>query len=225
MKLENPTAQIGYYGYDSDELNSAGEAIMVPLPGTSVEAHKTEPDKNTYLVFKKGLHGADPSYNYGTHFLFQGHESGTPGYVTRINLDADAAHRVTLLATVPTGDIDGITWDPWAKRLLLTTENSSAPTYAMTPDYPGTVTDLSGSWARAGTKGSRTTPPATSGSPRTSAVPRSRTGGATPRPRSPTATCSASCRPAPATWPTASSRCCRRAMRPGSRSPRPARRL
>src|SRR3954462_1377893 len=136
-KLENPTAAIAYYGYDSDKVNAAGEPLMVPLPGApTVEAHKTEPDKNTYLVFKKGLDGADPSYRYGTHFLFQGHESGTPGYVTRINLDADAAHRVTLLTTVPTGDIDGSTWDPWAKQLLLTTENVNAPTYAATPDYP-----------------------------------------------------------------------------------------
>ena len=79
MKLENPTAQIGYYGYDSDQVNAAGRGVMVPLPGTTVEAHKTEPDKNTYLVFKKGLHGADPSYDYGTHFLFQGHESGYAG--------------------------------------------------------------------------------------------------------------------------------------------------
>ena len=49
----------------------------------------------------KGLKGADPSYDYGTHFLFQGHETGSPGYVTRVNLDADTAHRVTLLATLP----------------------------------------------------------------------------------------------------------------------------
>ena len=127
MKLENPSAQIAYYGYDNDQVNAAGEPLMVPLPSApTVEAHKTEPDKNTYLVFKKGLNGADPNYDYGTHFLFQGHESGNPGYVTRINLDADAAHRVTLLATVPTGDIDGSTWDPWAQRLLLTTENASA---------------------------------------------------------------------------------------------------
>jgi hypothetical protein len=153
-KLENPTAQIAYYGYDSDKVNAAGEPLMVPLSSApTVEAHKTEPDKNTYLVFKNGLHGADPDYNYGTHFLFQGHESGTPGYITRINLDADAAHRVTLLATVPTGDIDGSTWDPWAHQLLFTTENASAPTYAATPDYPSTVTDLSGSLGRGGYEG------------------------------------------------------------------------
>jgi hypothetical protein len=153
-KLENPSAQIAYYGYDNDQVNSAGEPIMVPLPSApTVEAHKTEPDKNTYLVFKNGLSGADPSYDYGTHFLFQGHESGTPGYVTRVNLDADAAHRITLLTTVPTGDIDGSTWDPWAKRILLTTENANAPTYAVTPDYPSTVTDLSGSVGRGGYEG------------------------------------------------------------------------
>src|SRR3954463_2559349 len=153
-ELENPTAQIAYYGYDSDQVNAAGEPIMVPLPGApTVEAHKTEPDKNTYLVFKHGLHGADAGYDYGSHFLCQGHESGTPSYLTRINLDADAAHRVTLLATVPTGDIDGSTWDPWAKRLLLTTENVNAPTYAATPDYPSTVTDISGALGRGGYEG------------------------------------------------------------------------
>ena len=86
---------------------------MVPI-GATKEAHKTEPDKNTYLVFKQGLTGADPSYDYGTHFLFQGHESGSPGYITRINLDADPAHRVTVLATsdatgAPLADIDGST--------------------------------------------------------------------------------------------------------------------
>ena len=153
-KVENPTAQIAYDGYDSDVANAAGEPIMVPLPtAPTVEAHKTEPDKNTYLVFKKGLTGADPSYDYGTHFLFQGHESGIPGYVTRVNLDADAAHRISLLATVPTGDIDGSTWDPWAKQILLTTENAAAPTYAVTPNVPSTVTDLSGSVGRGGYEG------------------------------------------------------------------------
>jgi hypothetical protein len=153
-KLENPSAQIAYYGYDSDRVNAAGEPLMVPLPSApTVEAHKTEPDKNTYLVFKQGLHGADPSYDYGTHFLYQGHESGTPGYITRINLDADAAHRVTLVATVPSGDIDGTTWDPWAQRLLVTTENVNAPTYAARADYPSTVTDISGALGRGGFEG------------------------------------------------------------------------
>lgn len=160
-KLENPSALTSYYGYDNDVLNAAGQPVMVPTPSSGgKEAHKTEPDKNTYLVFKKGLTGADPNYDYGTHFLFQGHEGGAggAGYITRINLDADAAHRVTLMATKDAfgnqlATIDGSTWDPWAKRLLFTTENASAPVYAMTPDYPPVVTDVSGALGRGGYEG------------------------------------------------------------------------
>jgi hypothetical protein len=159
-KLENPSALTGYYGYDSDVLNAAGEAQMVPLPGKTGEAKKTEPDKNTYLTFKRGLAGADPNYDYGTHFLFQGHESGVngQGYLTRINLDADAQHRVTLLADKdvngnPLATIDGSTWDPFSQRLILTTENAGAPTYAATTDVPSKVTDVSGALGRGGYEG------------------------------------------------------------------------
>src|SRR5690349_17327560 len=73
-KLENPGTIASYYGYDNDVLNAAGEPQMVPTPGKADEATKTEPDKNTYLVFKNGLAGADANYDYGRHFLFQGHE-------------------------------------------------------------------------------------------------------------------------------------------------------
>ena len=132
-KLENGTATFPYYGYN-------GDGPMLPAPGavqasgSNVEATKTEPDKNVYLVLR-GQHGGDHAYDYGTRFLFQGHESGVKdsssgakmGSVTRINLDADGAHRVTLLAdsdingkSLPV--FDGITWDPFAQRLLLTAE-------------------------------------------------------------------------------------------------------
>lgn len=159
--LENPSALTSYYGYDNDVLNEAGQPVMVPSPASGgKEAHKTEPDKNTYLVFKNGLSGADPNYDYGTHFLFQGHEGGPggAGYITRINLDADHAHRVTLMATKDAfgsqlATIDGSTWDPFAKKLLFTTENASAGTYAMTPDYPPVVTDVSGALGRGGYEG------------------------------------------------------------------------
>jgi hypothetical protein len=159
--LENPSALTSYYGYDNDVLNSAGLPQMVPTPTSpTAEAHKTEPDKNTYLVFKNGLEGADANYDYGTHFLFQGHEGGAGGAsgLTRINLDADSAHRVTLLATAdsngqPLATIDGSTWDPWAKRILLTTENPNAPTYAATPGFPSTVVDVSGALGRGGYEG------------------------------------------------------------------------
>jgi hypothetical protein len=89
--LENGTAAVPSYGYD-------GNGTMLPVAPSWAEAKKTEPDKNTYLTLS-GIKGADPAYDYGTHFLYQGHEGGIPaGYITRINLDADAAHRVTLVA-------------------------------------------------------------------------------------------------------------------------------
>ncbi|MGI8536774.1 MAG: cell wall-binding repeat-containing protein [Mycobacteriales bacterium] len=118
--LENPRDGIGYYGYDS--IDNVPPLLPTDVP----EAHKTEPDKNTYLVLK-GQSGPDAGYDYGTHFLFQGHESGTPGYVTRINLDADAAHRVTLLATQdqtrPLPDFDGSTYNPFTDKLMMTAES------------------------------------------------------------------------------------------------------
>src|SRR5262249_50496513 len=124
MPLENPQEWAAFYGYDNDQP----QRPLLPALGSNVEATKTEPDKNTYLV----LHAqrrADPNYDYGTHFLFQGHEGGNggKGYITRINLDADVAHRVTLMATRdvlgnPLPVFDGSTWYPWAQRLLFTKE-------------------------------------------------------------------------------------------------------
>jgi hypothetical protein len=153
-RLENPQGIIDFYGYETDVPQ------MLPTPGHPDEATKTEPDKNTYLVFQRGRHGPDAGYDYGTHFLYQGHENAADGmgYVTRINLDADADHRVTLLAAKDTDDnklatIDGSTWDPWAQRLIFTTEDEDAPTYAATADYPSTVEDVSGALGRGGYEG------------------------------------------------------------------------
>jgi len=159
MPLENPSGIVGWYGYENTAPSPDNPALaqFVPAPGSTTEAQKTEPDKNTYLVLKN-QHGADPNYNYGTHFLFQGHEAGSPGLITRINLDADTAHRVTLLATQdtagnPIAPIDGSTWDPWAQRLLFTTENASNPTYAATLSVPSQVEDVSGALGRGGYEG------------------------------------------------------------------------
>ena len=148
LPLDGATAAVPYYGYDAF-------AAPTVLTQSANEAHKTEPDKNTYLVLPQGQPGADPSYDYGTHFLYQGHESGTPGAITRINLDADLAHRVTLLST-NVSDIDGSTWDPFAQRLLFTTESTSGPEYAATLGYPAQVTDVSGAIGRGGYEGIQT---------------------------------------------------------------------
>jgi len=157
IALENGTPTIPFYGYD-------GNGPMLPLagdvqaPGHNVEASKTEPDKNTYLVLH-GQHGADPDYDYGQHFLFQGHETGVQGYVTRINLDADGAHRVTLFATTddhgtPLPVFDGSTWDPFAQRLLFTAELGTAGgVWSSTLDFPPVVKDASAAFGRGGYEG------------------------------------------------------------------------
>lgn len=154
MPLENPTPEISHYGY-------AADGPLTPAAGDkqtkdhNVEATKTEPDKNTYLVLE-GQKGADQNYNYGTHFLFQGHENGTTrndhpqGYITRINLDADEAHRVTLMAdkdssgaTLPF--IDGSTWHAQSQRLLFASEEGkSGGVWQATLEYPSTVDSLTG---------------------------------------------------------------------------------
>jgi hypothetical protein len=165
-RLENPSGIITDFGYEKDvaAADDSSKPQMVPTSSSMTEAQKTEPDKNTYLIFKEGLKGPDGSYAYGKHFVFQGHEGAATvngakqGYITRVNLDADAQHRVTLLATQdnlghPLATIDGSTWEPFAQRLLVTTESASAPTYSATPDYPSQVEDLSGSLGRGGYEG------------------------------------------------------------------------
>jgi hypothetical protein len=167
-RLENPatvdvgggrTAGITYYGYWDDGPH-------LPLPAApTVEATKTEPDKNTYLVLRRQK-GADPSYDYGTRFLFQGHELGVAGrgYLTRINLDADADHRVTLMAVQDRGGkplpvFDGSTWNPFARKLLLTAENgASGGVWQASVDFPSAVEDVSGAMGRGGYEGIQTDP-------------------------------------------------------------------
>src|SRR5260221_9694550 len=99
--LENPSKYLGTYGYGTDGPPIAPKGAM-PAKGTLIEATKTEPDKNTYLVLDSAT-GPRNGFNYGTHFLFQGHENGPTdengvkrGALTRINLDAPKSHRVTL---------------------------------------------------------------------------------------------------------------------------------
>src|SRR5262245_21524837 len=78
-RLENPVGIVTDYGYENDVSASDDPSMpqMVPAgAGSLTEAQKTEPDKNTYLVFKQGLKGPDAGYDYGTHFVFQGHENG-----------------------------------------------------------------------------------------------------------------------------------------------------
>jgi hypothetical protein len=165
MPVENPTAGVvTHYGY----ANADAQHPMMPALGSNVEAQKTEPDKNTYLVLDD-QHGADPAYDYGQHFVYQGHEAGAngAGVITRINLDADAKHKVTALATTeadgttPLPVIDGSTWYPFSEHLLFSQEGNGTSTggiWQATSDFPSTVDPLSGIFGRGGFEGIQATP-------------------------------------------------------------------
>jgi Bacterial protein of unknown function (DUF839) len=142
--VENPSGVITNFGFLSD--------------GTL-----TEPDENTYLVFDSNPGGPDSNFDYGRHFVFQGHEnSGNLAYITRVNLDVtDPAHRVTLL-TPPdsvTGltnfnSIDGSTYDPFTNTLLFTQEaGTNGGVIQVSPPWPPTVTTLYGIIGRGGFEG------------------------------------------------------------------------
>ena len=74
MPLENPTAMFSHYGYASDGPIAPGVGDQ-PNVFRRISATKTEPDKNAYLVLD-GQTGPTAGFDYGKHFLFQGHESG-----------------------------------------------------------------------------------------------------------------------------------------------------
>ena len=109
--LENPSGPITLFGNLSD-------------------GSRTEPDENTYLILDHNPGGPTPDYDYGRHFLFQGHENaGNRAYITRINLDvAHPDHRITLMTPADanglTGfnSIDGSTWNPFSRTLLFAQE-------------------------------------------------------------------------------------------------------
>ena len=147
--LENPSGVITTWGYLDN--------------GTNLESStKTEPDENLYVVLNRNPGGPTPHYQYGRHFLFQGHENaGDVAFVSRINLDVeDPAHRITLLT--PVGDdgrtglnrIDGSTWDPFTQTLLFTQENRAAGgVVEVTSSWPPARRALDGSFGQAGYEG------------------------------------------------------------------------
>jgi hypothetical protein len=147
--LENPSGLITRFGNLSDDTI-------------------THPDENTYLILDHNPGGPTPDYDYGRHFLFQGHENaGNLAYVTRINLDvASPDHRFTLLTPVDANgltqfnSIDGSTWDPFSRTLLFTEEaGANGGVIEMGSDFdPNTgggagLRTLYGSLGRAGHEG------------------------------------------------------------------------
>ena len=146
--LENPSGVITKYGLLSD--------------GTL-----TEPDENTYVVFPHNPGGPGLHYDYGRHFLYQGHENGSPkAYVTRINLDVPRGdiHRITLLTpvdpatgTTGLGSIDGSTYNPFTRTLLFTQEAGNAGgVFQLTTGWPAQRNQLDAFMGKAGYEGIHT---------------------------------------------------------------------
>jgi hypothetical protein len=146
--LENPAGAIVRFGFLADGVT------------------RTEPDENTYLVLDHNPGGPTEGYDYGRHFLFQGHEnSGDLAFITRINLDvSNPDHRVTLL-TPPGSDglthfnsIDGSSWNPFTRTLLFAQERgNTGGIIEIAADYDGATSSglrtLYGSMGQGGFEG------------------------------------------------------------------------
>jgi hypothetical protein len=123
----------------------------------------TEPDQNLYLQFSSNPGGPTQGYDYGRHFLYQGHEnSGNLAYITRVNLDVtDPAHQVTLLTPLDPSSgltnfnsIDGSTYDPFSNTLLFTQEaGTTGGVIEVSTTWPPTVNTLYGILGRGGFEG------------------------------------------------------------------------
>ncbi|MGI8622072.1 MAG: hypothetical protein ACR2NB_00985, partial [Solirubrobacteraceae bacterium] len=132
QSLENPASFITRYGYLSDSASQS----------SGLET-KTEPDQNTYLVSQTNPGGPAAGFDYGRHFLVQGHElfsSSSAGvghsnsaYFTRVNLDLalNDPHRITLLSkpdangNTGSASIDGSNYDPFTGDLVFTGEGNN----------------------------------------------------------------------------------------------------
>jgi hypothetical protein len=130
--------------------NPSGNITLFGLLSTGT---RTEPDENTYLILDHNPGGPTTGFDYGRHFLFQGHENSSDlAHVTRINLDVlDPLHRITLLTPVGAdglthlNSIDGSTWNPHTKTLLFTQESSTNGVPVL-----GGVVEVNAEWGAAG---------------------------------------------------------------------------
>jgi Bacterial protein of unknown function (DUF839) len=143
VSLENPAGPITKFGFLSTGA-------------------LTEPDENTYLVLDTNPGGPTSGFDYGRHFVFQGHENSANGaYITRVNLDVtDPAHKVTLLTpgdgngVTNFNSIDGSTFDPFTSTLLFTQETgANGGVIEVSTTFPASVHTLDGIIGKGGFEG------------------------------------------------------------------------
>jgi len=146
----------------TDPIENPG--TFITTYGRLSTAVATEPDQNAYVVIPGKVRGPTRGYNYGHHFLIQGHENaGNLAYVTRVNLDVnDPAHRITNL-TPEGGDalthfsrIDGSTYDPFTNSVLATQEGGASDGGMIEismGNFPATITTRYGAIGQCGLEG------------------------------------------------------------------------
>lgn len=147
FELENPSGRIRTFGELADGKGKING-----------DAGNSSPDQNVYLKFDKNPGGPAADFDYGRHFLFQGHEiRGGLAYITRINLDViDPQHKITLLTPVDpqTGktnfnNLDGSTYNPLTRKILFTEElaeehgyNGAGRVIELNPEWPSATATL-----------------------------------------------------------------------------------
>ena len=157
----DPDFQLKLIATGTDALeNPNGVITKFGLLSTNVP---TEADENLYLVLDHNPGGPTPGFDYGRHFLYQGHENGSPfAYVTRINLDVPrgSQQRITLLTPGDStgntgfGSIDGDAYNPFTNTLLFTQEaGASGGVIQITIDWPVQVNTLHPFLGRGGFEG------------------------------------------------------------------------
>jgi Alkaline phosphatase PhoX len=157
----DPDFQLKLLATGTDALeNPNGVITKFGLLSTNVP---TEPDENLYLVLDHNPGGPTAGFDYGRHFLYQGHENGSPfAYVTRINLDVPrgSPQRITLLTPGDStgntgfGSIDGDAYNPFTNTLLFTQEaGANGGVIQLTIDWPVQVNTLYPFLGRAGFEG------------------------------------------------------------------------
>ncbi len=158
--LENPSALTSWYGYFND-------GPMLPAPGDvqatghNVEATKSEPDKNTYLVdqgparrrpevrLRHALPLPGTRARHRQRRLHHPHQPRRRRGPPRHEAGGDRGRWQS-----PIPEIDGSTWDPFAQRLLFSTEGGDEGGLTeATLDFPSKVSKLWGVVGQGGYEG------------------------------------------------------------------------
>ncbi len=129
--LENPQGIVTNYGYENDVPSTRpGRAADAADTGLGERGAEDRTGQEHLPGLQEGPARSRPAYNYGSHFLYQGHElgatvNGRPRATSRASTSMPTAHTASRSSpgrTRPANrsqPIDGSTWDPFARPAAL----------------------------------------------------------------------------------------------------------